>query len=501
MNRGLTYIIGIIIVIAIVVIAYKALAPSVSAPITVVPSAANNTVMVQLTDPPAVPNGTQALMLYYSNIELHNAGKSNSTGFISLNASGSVNLMSLTNLTQTIGVGKVNKSANFDLLRLNISSATITIDNTTYNVSVPNNRLLVRLSSLMNTTSPTAIVDFYPSVLQIYASNQTIFVLVPSLKGVVIRGLPLNSTQAHVGVKARIENSARAEMDRLRPNITITNSILDVHNTSVGFTVTVKDNSNSSVTMKDIMLSGYMRWLGPIAMPIIRGMPTSVDTSGNGIRANTKSNTSVDTESNGTSANTVIEGNASSGFNLGSLGSLLGSMNINGINLSNMSGMLSDLGDMLSEHGMNISDMHGFNFGIGNLSNSTLKHLGEILNSRMNASVLEDMHNLNISNVSVRDMLREVNNFSNNYHNVLNFVVMSNGTLSLPFNSAEFEDGQSRGQNGYNISAGSSVTFSFNGTVGFGNSPFHVLPLVNQTYSIRAIGEDGARASANVTAG
>ncbi|MGC8537924.1 MAG: DUF4382 domain-containing protein [Candidatus Micrarchaeia archaeon] len=476
MNKGLSYAIGIIIVIVIAAIAYKALVPSVSAPVTVVtPQPANSTVMVQLTDPPAVPNGTQALMLYYSNIELHTAGKSNSTSFVSLNASGSVNLMNLTNFTQTIGVGKVSKSANFDLLRLNISSATITIGNATYNVSVPNNRLLVRLSSLLNATSPTALLDFYPSILQIYAANQTIFVLVPSLRGVVIKGLPLNSTQAHIGAKARIENSAKAEIERLTPNITITQSKLSVQNTSVDFSVTVKDNSNSSVMVKDVMLSGYMRRIGPIAMPIIRGMPTSVGAGSSGFD------------------------NVSGGFNLGSIGSILGSLNLSNINMSNISNVVSHIGNVLSEHGINISDMHGF--GVGNFSNSTIKDLGNILKSKMNASVLEDIRDINISNASVERILHEVSNFSANYHNVLNFIVLSNGTLSLPFDSAEFEDAQSNGQNGYNLSAGSSETFSFSGTIGFGNSPIHILPLVNQTYSIRVVGEQGARASANVTAG
>lgn len=476
MNKGLAYAIGIIIVIAIAAVAYKALVPSVSVPVTTTaPSSANSTVMVQLTDPPAVPNGTQALMLYYSNIELHAAGKSNSTGFVSLNASGSVNLMNLTNLTQTVGVGKVSKTANFDLLRLNISGATITIGNATYNVSVPNNRLLVRLSSLMNATSPTALIDFYPSVLQIYAANQTIFVLVPSLKGVVIKGLPLNSTQAHVGAKARIENSARAEIERLTPNITITQSKLSVQNTSVDFSVTVKDNSNSSVMVKDVMLSGYMRRLGPIAMPIVRKAPPRFDSSSGGF------------------------GDVSGGLNLGSLGSLLGSLNLSGMNFTNMSSIVSSLGNVLSAHGINISDIHGF--GIGNLSNSSIEDLGNMLKSRMNASVLEDIRNINISNASVEGILHEVGNFSMNYHNVLNFIVLGNGTLSLPFDSAEFEDGQQNGQNGYNLSAGSSETFGFSGTIGFGSSPIRILPLVNQTYSIRVVGEEGARASANVTAG
>ncbi|MEM0150057.1 MAG: hypothetical protein QXW10_04130, partial [Candidatus Micrarchaeaceae archaeon] len=369
----------------------------------------------------------------------------------------------------------------------------ITIGNVTYNVSVPNNRLLIKLSSMMNATSPTAVIDFYPSVLQIYAANQTIFVLVPSLKGIVIKGLPLNGTQAHVGVKARLENSARAEIERLTPNITVTSSTLMVHNTSVDFSLTVKDNSNSSVTVKDVMLSGYMRRIGPIAMPIIgktvTKMPTSVDVGGGEFA-------------------TGSFGDLLSGLNSSSLSALLHDLNLSNINMSNVSSIISNVSRVLSEHGISISDMKGFNasdmqgflLGIGNLSNSTKGMLGNVLSSRMNASVLEDLRNLNVSNTSVDDVLHEVNNFSRYYHNTLNFIVLSNGTLSLPFATAVFENEQVNRQNGYNISAGSSATFSFNSTIGIGSSPFHILPLVNQTYSVRIVGEDGARASTNVTA-
>ncbi len=492
MNKGYAYAIGIIIVIIIAVVAYKALAPSVSVPhvISVTPSAANNTVMVQLTDPPAVPNGTQSLVLYYSNIELHSAGKSNSTGFMSLNALGSVNLMNLTNFTQTIGIGKINKTANFDLLKLNISGATITIDNITYNVSVPNNVLLVKLSSLLNASSSTAIVDFYPSVLQIYVANQTLFVLVPSLKGVVIKGLPLNASQAHMGAKARLQNSARAEIARYGANISIMGSTLEVHNSTVDFSVTVKDNSNSSVMVNDIMLSGYMRRIGPIAMPIIRNMQTNaMSVSGGFGRGLATGNASA-------SYNGMYNSSMGS-FPFGSLGSILSGLNLSGLNLnslnlsnlniSNISSIASKVKNMLSQHGINISS-------------PALSQLSDVLGNRMNASVLEDMRDLNISNSTVQGVLHQVKNFSMDYHNVLNFIVMRNGTLSLPFSIGEFDGNPiSNGPNGYNLSAGASETFTYKGIIGIGNSQLRILPLVNQTYAVRAMGEDGASASANVT--
>jgi hypothetical protein len=136
----------------------------------------------------------------------------------------------------------------------------------------------------------------------------------------------------------------------------------------------------------------------------------------------------------------------------------------------------------------------------------------DILSNKINISVIKDMHNLNISNLTVERMLKEANNFSSAYHNVLNFLIQENGSLTLPFSEAEAE-----GPNGYTLKSGSNATFTFNAPITLGRSFSKSLPqptnsstnlthipliklIVNQTYRIKVIGEEGADASTNVTA-
>ena len=253
MNKAGTYLIGIIVVLAIIYVAISITHPPVptTTPTTVtnVSFVPSGTLAVQLTDPPQVPNGTQSLVIGYSGLALHEAGQSNSTGFVDLNASGSVNLMNLTNFTQTIAVAHVKLNQSFDMVRFNITSAKIDINGTVYNVSVPNNRLQIKISGL-NGTSGGALVDLSPTVLQIYAANQTIFLMVPAARAITINNRSINSTSVHIGFKARVNAVAKAKLEQVRPNITITGASLTSSGNSTYLAVIVKNNANSSVTLK-----------------------------------------------------------------------------------------------------------------------------------------------------------------------------------------------------------------------------------------------------------
>ena len=479
MNKAGTYLIGIIVVLAIIYVAISITHPPVpnTTPTTVtnVSYVPLGTLAVQLTDPPHVPGGTQSLVIGYSGLALHEAGQSNSTGFIDLNASGSVNLMNLTNFTQTIAVAHVKLNQSFDMVRFNITSAKIDINGTVYNVSVPNNRLQIKISGL-NGTSGGALVDLSPTVLQIYAANQTIFVMVPAARAITINNRSINSTSIRVGFKAIVNADVKAKLEHIRPNITITGASLTATGNNTYLAVIVKNNANSSVTLKQVMLFGYMRSV--ISANALLNLPDQQ------------------------------RGDLSPG--LGSVASsLFTNANLSdymdALGLLNSSANASAISSFISA--MNASDMGAAANVLATMVNSSkAKVLENEFKSRINASVIEDMHNLNMSNMSVKAAIGEANRFSHDYHNALNFIVASNGTLSLPFTQAEAE-----GPNGYVLGAGNSVTLIFNGTVAFGHDALanaHVNlsagPLIkllaNQTYTVRVIGEEGAYASMNVTA-
>ncbi len=499
MNKAGTYLIGIIVVLAIIYVAISITHPPVptTTPTTVtnVSFVPSGTLAVQLTDPPQVPNGTQSLVIGYSGLALHEAGQSNSTGFVDLNASGSVNLMNLTNFTQTIAVAHVKLNQSFDMVRFNITSAKIDINGTVYNVSVPNNRLQIKISGL-NGTSGGALVDLSPTVLQIYAANQTIFLMVPAARAITINNRSINSTSVHIGFKARVNAVAKAKLEQVRPNITITGASLTSSGNSTYLAVIVKNNANSSVTLKQVMLLGYMRSIISANASLNLPDQQSSNFSSGKFSSNASSTSSISSTSTAPSTSTTYPYTNTGVPNY-----------MKNLGLRNSSFNVSAIGAFTNA--FNSSDISEAENILGTIANSPMaKALENEFRNRINASVIEDMHNINVSNVSLEAAIGEANRFSHDYHNALNFIVTSNGTLSLPFTQAEAE-----GPNGYVLGAGSSVTLIFNGTVAFGhdalanahvNANQGVGPLIkllaNQTYTVRVIGEEGAYASMNVTA-
>jgi hypothetical protein len=103
--------------------------------------------------------------------------------------------------------------------------------------------------------------------------------------------------------------------------------------------------------------------------------------------------------------------------------------------------------------------------------------------------------------------------FDREYHGMLNFVIAENGTLLLPFSVSGLED-----LGGYVLAGNSSATFTFDGTItlgaravpyasqalipkGISSGILVIVPVTNSTCIVRVVGDGGALAIANVTAG
>ncbi|MGI0135120.1 MAG: hypothetical protein ACREBW_09210, partial [Candidatus Micrarchaeaceae archaeon] len=87
---------------------------------------------ILLTDPAQVPSGTSALVVTYTSLMVHSSGGQGS-GWVNATGSGSVNLLAVLNSSKVIGYANVSANSSINLIRLNISSAKITINGTAYN--------------------------------------------------------------------------------------------------------------------------------------------------------------------------------------------------------------------------------------------------------------------------------------------------------------------------------------------------------------------------------
>jgi hypothetical protein len=113
----------------------------------------------------------------------------------------------------------------------------------------------------------------------------------------------------------------------------------------------------------------------------------------------------------------------------------------------------------------------------------------------LNSSVLSDVHSLNVSESPVRGAIDQANLFSKSHHNMLGFALDANGALVLPSNSAEIENiGM-----GISLAPNQKMSIGLDRILELGDGQALLIP--NQTYAITVVGDGGAYASANITAG
>ncbi len=464
-------IIGILILI---LLAYYA-ATSVPSHITQVNTSTVGSypVMVALSDPPYVPNGTQALNLSYSGVRVHIIGK-NVSQWINSGASGSVDLLSLVNISKVLSTLSVPANSEVDMLAFNITSLSIFINSTKYPVAVPNNTIMVHLSEKVNQSS-SIIADFEPTVVTIITNtSQPVFVLVPSVKAVIIPGISSSAKTGYIPVNATVRKTLRL----VAPNITIVSASLSSEGNTSHISVTVRNNGNQSVVLRNLLIFGeenmtiyfdFNNSMKPIPMSV-RQMPIPANIS--------------------PSAFNGLVANISSVINLSSSNSLLHAVNhaqelehkFFALNESD----LEDLADEIEAHArqINITQLQEM------LKNMSKNVTIPAALAHMNKSELEDV----INNTFIgRKMEIEHEHFR-----VLNFLIAQNGSLVLPFTSSSAMNEYYRG--GYILGGGNTITLSFNGNMTLGNSNV-VLAFENgQSYRLVVVGERGAHAEANVTA-
>ncbi|MGC8710068.1 MAG: DUF4382 domain-containing protein [Candidatus Micrarchaeia archaeon] len=507
MNKRITSAVIVLFVIVVALafaLSYKSAQPVSTSTAAISPT---NLLSLQLTDPPEVPNGTQSLTIDYSSLNAH-VIESNGTGvWMTASGSGSINLMSLVNFSQVIGSANIPKNSTVDMIKFDITSASIMIDNNTYNVTVPNSQISVKISNTQAINgNASALIDMNPAIAELYTSNSTIFVLVPSLRAVVLPSANASTVAHAIGTKIPVNKDERLSLDAVKPNITVSNILLSVSNNVTSLSVTVTNNGDSNVSLKHILLYGnetvYVNVSKNIGVEISKGMVH--------IHNDIENNTDMQPDI---------------GFGAGAgagadLGSSLGSIAANISSKYGISrGMLSNMSSEFNATGINSSVAESI---IGSINSSMLSNMSSEFNAtgKVNISrLIREMHSFNFSEGMLEDMMRNGTSLNEiakrlnitqigdehigmgvdmEHFRVLTFFISQNGTLMLPF--AQGEDVSSIEGEGYVLKPHSSETFTYTGTIGFGKSSIRIAPVPGNNYRIVVIGEEGAYSAGNVTA-
>src|SRR5579872_1140864 len=139
---------------------------------------------VSLTDPPIVPAGVTDVFISYSSIDVHVADAGNQDGWYQVADAGSVDLMSLINVSLTLGSAQVQTGV-FNLISFNITSAGVTINGVNATAYVPANRIslpIVGGISVSTGNSSGVLVDLSPEVIPYQNGTSVSYALVPEAK-------------------------------------------------------------------------------------------------------------------------------------------------------------------------------------------------------------------------------------------------------------------------------------------------------------------------------
>lgn len=210
--------------------------------------------LFSLTDPPTVPSGTTALIINYSSLETH-VLLGNSSEWIAGNGSGTTNLLNLINSSQIIGLTDIPSKGVADQVRFNINSARITINGTTYNVSIPDSQVSADIyppASLQGTGQ--VLIDLFPTVSAVYGNNSTSFVLLLSVKAITHQ----QGGQQPRGMITGLGQDEIHDFDAIPQGISFMNATVTQVNGSSIVSVDVVNRLNATVLVRHVILLGSM---------------------------------------------------------------------------------------------------------------------------------------------------------------------------------------------------------------------------------------------------
>ncbi len=247
---------------AIAIIAISLLA---SAPTTInSPAAPGANFAVLLTDPPTVPAGTTQLNMTYNSLMLHVTYLNGSAEWLPVSASGTVDLFTLINVTQTIAKTTIPVNSTVDRVQFTIQNVTAKVNSVDYNVTVLSNTFVVKVANApVNQTVSGVLIDFNPTLVQIQAFDQNAttvyyYMLVPSANAVIVNNV--TQEQLTIGRIVKIGDNNRVTIERIKENfsknLTTTSATLFVKGNSTSLSVTLENQGNISFRIVGLTLHG-----------------------------------------------------------------------------------------------------------------------------------------------------------------------------------------------------------------------------------------------------
>ena len=214
--------------------------------------------VIQITDPPNVPNGTTSLNLTYSGFSFHviNNGETNPGTWVNASVSGTVDLLSLVNVSRTVALVQLPNGSSVDYIKFNITRVTINVNGSNYPVLLENSILTIPLTgggTLENLSS--TLLELSPTIHEETNGTTIQFVLVPSATGIV-RSTGVATDETQIGSERQLSSSDQRDLGGAYGNISISSAFLTVAGNTTSMSLTIRNNGNVSVILTGITVEG-----------------------------------------------------------------------------------------------------------------------------------------------------------------------------------------------------------------------------------------------------
>jgi len=230
---------------------------------------------IQLTDPPILPDGVTAVYVNYSNIAVHVAPANDTHGWVEVNSTGTLNLMDLINVSQTISSVKI-ESGKYNLLRFNITSAIVTYDGKNYTAFVRTGQLKMPIIGGIEVTDSkptTTIIDVQPTVFNIGNTSYPEFIISAVAKAYPVPENEEKPEMHRIGYRMGLVN--KEWWNKLKENFPRQIEITSASLSQKSLEVAVKNTGSKNVTLKLVIVSQLLAIPQgenkPIATPIFTG--------------------------------------------------------------------------------------------------------------------------------------------------------------------------------------------------------------------------------------
>jgi len=220
--------------------------------------------IVQLTDPPVVPQGTTSLNLTYSEIDLLVAESetSQSIPIVPSGDSATVDLMKLQNISQTLASADLPNGSEILSVTFVVSSIEIEINGTSSPVTLATegNTLLITLTEPADVQGTNALLlELNPTIINASTGYQ----MVPSSLGVLKPQSEITLNDNKVGYTQKLSDQDQNELHHDRGSISANLVALSVSGTTTMMSIQVINTGSGPARLVLFGIHGNFTWTCP----------------------------------------------------------------------------------------------------------------------------------------------------------------------------------------------------------------------------------------------